>query len=195
MPDLILGSASPRRARLLAGLGVTFTVAASDLPERRRRGEAPLAFARRLAREKARAVAKRHRGAWVIGADTIVVVDDDVLGKPGDPGEAVAMLRRLSGRDHEVITCVALIDPAGSVCEELAETTVVRFRPLEPDEIEAYARSGEPLDKAGGYGIQGAAGAFVERVRGSYDNVVGLPTEKLAAALRRTGLLAREAQR
>jgi septum formation protein len=190
MPALILGSASPRRAELLARLGVAFSVDASAIAEQRRGGEEALAFARRMAREKALAVAAAHPGAWVLGADTIVVVDGDVLGKPADAAEAAAMLHRLAGRVHLVVTCVALLRPGGALQEEIEACTEVEFRSLSAGEIERYARSEEPLDKAGGYGIQGAAGAFVAAVRGSYDNVVGLPTEALVEVLRRAGLLA-----
>jgi len=189
MPALILGSASPRRAELLARLGVAFSVDASAIPEEQREGEEALHFARRLAREKALAVAAAHPGAWVLGADTIVVVDGVVLGKPVDSGEAATMLRRLSGRAHVVATCVALVRPSGEVEQEIEACTEVEFRSLSAAEIDRYAHSEEPFDKAGGYGIQGAAGAFVAAVRGSYDNVVGLPTEALAKVLRRVGLM------
>jgi len=190
MSALILGSASPRRAELLTRLGVAFSIDASDLAERRRAGETPLDFARRMAREKALAVAAAHPEGWILAADTIVVLDGEVLGKPCDGDEASAMLHRLSGRAHTVVTCVALVRPGGALYEEMQEQTEVEFRALSTAEISSYVRSGEPLDKAGAYGIQGAASAFVTRVRGSYDNVVGLPTAAVAAALRRAGILA-----
>lgn len=142
----------------------------------------------RLAREKARAVARRFPDAWILGTDTVVVLDDEILGKPTDEAVARRTLGRLSGREHRVVTGVALVAPGGEVREELYEESRVRFRKLSADEIAAYVASGEPLDKAGSYGIQGGAADFVARLQGSYENVVGLPIDAVREMLRRAGL-------
>jgi septum formation protein len=189
MPRLVLGSASPRRAALLRQLGVEFGVHASDVPEIPGAGETPVDFAARVAREKGAAVAARVADAWVLAADTIVVVDGVVLGKPADAADAGQMLRRLSERRHEVVTAVALIAPGGRLAEEVLGRSTVSFRALTSEEIDAYVATGEPLDKAGAYAIQGGAAGFVERVSGSYTNVVGLPIDEVRELLRRHGLL------
>jgi septum formation protein len=170
---LVLASASPRRRELLAAAGFAFDVDAADVDETRHHGESAPDYAGRVAREKAQAVAARHPNAAVLGADTVVVVDDDVLGKPADDADARRMLRALSGRAHEVLTAVALI-AAGEILAEIARTTVW-MRPLSDREIDAYVSSGEPMDKAGAYAIQGLASRFVTRIDGEYANVVGLP--------------------
>ena len=173
---LVLASRSPRRAELLARAGYRFEVAPADVDERRRGGEAPAKLVRRLAWKKAAVVAARHPGAVVLGADTVVVVDDDVvLGKPRGDADAARMLRRLSGRAHKVLTGVALRAPHGRRAG--VASTRVYFRPLGPEEVAWYVASGEPADKAGGYAIQGRASRFVPRIEGSYANVVGLPIE------------------
>ncbi len=186
---LILGSASPRRAALLAELGVSFAVHASDVPEVPRTGEAPEAFARRAARHKATAVARLHPADWILAADTIVVIDGAILGKPLDVADARAMLHRLSGRTHEVLTAVVLCAPGGGCAESAMVRSAVAFRSLAEDEIAAYAASGEPADKAGAYAIQGGAAAFVQRLDGSLSNVIGLPLDEVRAMLERHGLL------
>lgn len=178
---LLLASASPRRRDLLSAAGVAFTVAPADIDESRLPGEDPRAYVRRVATAKARAVAVRAPGARVIAADTTVALDGHVLGKPADAADATAMLTALSGRTHHVHTAVVVID-AGRVRRRVV-TTQVRFRALRPDEIAAYIATGEPFDKAGGYGIQGAGGALVDHVRGSYTNVVGLPLAQALALL------------
>jgi septum formation protein len=183
---LILASASPRRRELLGPLGLSFEVEASALPETPRAGEAPADFAQRMAREKAQAVAAAHPGAAVLGADTIVVVDGAIVGKPTDVAEARRMLARLSGCTHTVITAVALVTPGAPVTERVVESTV-EFRPLSAAEIEAYVATGEPLDKAGAYAIQGGARRFVRHVRGSYTNVIGLPLDEVRAMLGQAG--------
>jgi len=185
---LVLASASPRRRELLSGLGVPFEVRPADVPEVRRPGEEPARFAARLAREKATAVARP--GEWVLGADTIVVVDEEILGKPADAADARRMLALLSGRAHHVLTAVALIGPGGELAGELVGDTVVEFRDLTGEEIADYVAGGEPMDKAGAYAIQGGAGRFVRRTEGSYSNVVGLPVEEVAELLARCGLRA-----
>jgi septum formation protein len=176
---LVLASASPRRAEILTAQGLQFTVQPAHVPEIARDGEAPVELAQRLAREKARAVAAAHPDAVVLGCDTIVIVDDDVLGKPGDFAEAVAMLRRLSGAEHEVISAVALCQAVSGWLQSDFQSTRVWFRPLSTAEIEAYVATGEPMDKAGAYGIQGAGALLVERIDGGYFNVMGLPLQAL----------------
>ena len=179
---LVLASRSPRRADLLTRAGYRFEVAPADIDERRRDGEAPRELVRRLAREKAAAVAPRHPGAVVLGADTLVVVDGAVLGKPDGAGGAAAMLRRLSGRAHEVLTGVALHAAGG--CRDGVQSTRVVFRALSPDDVAWYVATGESADKAGAYSIQGRASRFVTRIEGSYTNVVGLPVELVDGLLR-----------
>jgi septum formation protein len=181
---LVLASGSPRRRELLAELGVTFEVLTSDVPEVPKIGELPAAFARRVARDKAVAVAQRCPGRHVLAADTVVVLDDAILNKPVDRADARRMLQALSGRVHRVLTAVALLDPRTGLDELLVESAV-EFRPLTSDEIETYLDSGEPFDKAGAYAVQGLAKAFVVSVRGSLSNVIGLPLEDVADLLRR----------
>jgi nucleoside triphosphate pyrophosphatase len=185
MPRLVLGSASPRRAALLRELGVDFDVLASDVPEVAVDGEAADAFARRVARDKGAAVARQRAGAWVLSADTIVVVDGTVLGKPVDAADARRMLACLAGRIHAVVTAVALTAPGGELADELLVRSGVEFRALTAAEIDAYVATGEPFDKAGAYAIQGGAASFVCRVSGSYTNVVGLPLDEVADLLAR----------
>ncbi|HEX6770956.1 MAG TPA: Maf family protein [Acidobacteriaceae bacterium] len=173
---IILASASPRRRELLAQAGFTFDVITTDIPELRKPGEDPIRFVTRLAREKAEAVAECHSippDTMVLGADTIVLVDDEVLGKPNDGADAARMLRLLSGRTHQVITGVCVLK--GRERQRAAEVTFVRFNTLSDQEIEDYIATGEPLDKAGAYAIQGRAGRWVPRIHGCYFNVVGLP--------------------
>ncbi len=172
MPDLVLASASPRRRVLLSGLGPRFTVRSSEIDETPRPGEAPGAYVLRLAREKARAAGRP--GELVLAADTSVVVDGEILGKPRDDTDAERMLRLLSGREHEVLTGVAVLDPMGRLVAAI-DRTVVRVAPLSAEEIAWYVATGEPRDKAGAYAIQGLGALFVEAVAGNYSNVVGLP--------------------
>ena len=171
---LILASGSPRRAELLRAAGYAFDVAAADVDESPRGGESPSLYVRRLAAEKSAAVsAKAPAGAIVLGADTTVVVDDAILAKPRDDVDASAMLRRLSGRRHDVITGVSLRCGAFEIGR--VESTAVVFAPLTDDEIAWYVGTGEGRDKAGAYAIQGYASRFIPRIEGSYSNVVGLP--------------------
>jgi septum formation protein len=186
---IVLASASPRRAQLLASAGIRFETAPSDIPEQFLADESPVDHVRRLAEAKARAVADRHAGRFFVGADTIVVCDGEPLGKPRDRRDAERMLRRLSGKPHDVITGYAVYDAVAGRVEIAAVTTRVRFKALRPEEIAAYVETGCPLDKAGGYGIQGRAASMVERVEGSYTNVVGLPLEETVATLARMGAL------
>jgi len=172
---LVLASGSPRRRELLAILGIPFTVYAADIDERRLPDEPVATHVCRLARQKAAAVACRpeYASATVLGADTIVVCDDTVLGKPCNAAAARAMLAQLCGRWHQVMTAVAVCGPAGQ--KEVLCVSEVAFAPLSDRTIDAYVASGEGLDKAGGYAIQGLAGALIRELRGSYSAVVGLP--------------------
>ena len=189
---LILASGSPRRRELLRNAGFTFEVIPPEVAEDNPGNEAPAMLVERLALDKAEAVAGRfHRqdNVVVLGADTVVVVDSTLLGKPASPAEARQMLQRLSGRTHEVITGVALVEPETARRTVAHETTRVFFRPLEPQEIEDYVGTGEPLDKAGAYAIQGGASRFVTRVEGCYFNVMGLPVALVDRLLRECGML------
>ena len=170
--DLILASQSPRRSELLRLAGFQFEVRAKPVPEIRGAGEGPLDYARRLAREKAEA-AWEGRDEVVLGADTIVVLGQQVLEKPHASHDARRMLEALSGRAHTVMTGICLRHPGGTIVD--AESTTVYFAELRREEIEAYVASGEPADKAGAYGIQGLASKFVPRIEGCYFNVMGLP--------------------
>jgi len=181
---LVLASASPRRRELLARLGIAFDVVASDVPETPLPGEHPEHFAQRAARDKSVEVARRCPGRYVLAADTVVVIDDTILGKPVDRDDARRMLQALSGRTHRVLTAVALIDPQQRI-EELLVQSRVEFRRLTAGEVEDYLDSGEPFDKAGAYAVQGRAQQFVVRVDGSLSNVIGLPMDEVAALLRR----------
>jgi septum formation protein len=185
---LILASASPRRRELLASLGIPFEVVASDVDETLDAVALPDAVAR-LALRKARAIAASRTAALVLGADTIVVIDGRALGKPAHAADARAMLRALRGRTHEVMTGIAVLDPASG--RHAAETVISRVTMAAYTErdIEAYVATGEPLDKAGAYAIQGAGGALVARLEGSRSNVVGLPLAAAAELLRRFGVV------
>jgi septum formation protein len=193
---LLLGSASPRRREILAALGLPLVVAAAPIDETPRADEAPLDYLARVTRDKIGAAARLPEAAGagaVLAADTTVILDDRPLGKPADEAEARAMLRALSGRAHRVSTCFALSGPPDVARVRHLETVTSRvvFRALDDDEITAYAATGEGLDKAGAYAIQGIGAFAVARVEGSYSNVVGLPACEVVAALRATGLLAR----
>ncbi|HEA52887.1 Maf family protein [Marinobacter antarcticus] len=181
MSSLILASASPRRSELLEQIGVSFTVQPAHIDETPHAGEAPDVYVERLAREKALVVAGDFHGSRVLGADTSVVLNGAILGKPTNHQQAKAMLRRLSGETHKVMTAVALAHNGG--CRSCLVTTEVTFRVLAEAEIAAYVATGEPMDKAGSYGIQGLGGIFVKDLEGSYSAVVGLPLQETAALL------------
>jgi septum formation protein len=173
---LILASASPRRKDLLRAAGFKFQARSSSVEPPPRPGESPVAYARRAARAKALSVAAlAPSGALVLGADTVVVAGNQILGKPADAADAARMVRRLSGRVHRVVTGVCLVRAPRRVVALRHETTRVRFRKLSEAEIREYVESGEPLDKAGAYGIQGRASKFIRDIEGCYFNVVGLP--------------------
>ena len=179
---IVLASASPRRQELLTNAGVEFVVKPANIPEVRRPAEAPQIFAERMAREKARAVFAGTNDEYVLGADTIVVANDFVLGKPEDEHDATIMLRLLSGRKHHVITGVCLL---GTDFEDVrSETTAVDFSALSDADIRGYIATGEPMDKAGAYAIQGAASCWISKIEGDYSNVVGLPVALVLQMLR-----------
>ena len=171
---LILGSASPRRKELLAGVGLSFEVVVSAVDETPRATESAQEMVERLARAKAQAVAQRHPAAWVLGADTTVLIDGQVLGKPESPAQAVSMLQRIQGRTHEVWGAFALCCVDRGVCSVEIYGSEVTMVAIPPECIAAYVATGEPLDKAGSYAVQGIGAAFIESVKGSYTNVVGL---------------------
>jgi septum formation protein len=180
---LVLASASPRRQELLRNAGIPFRAQPANVDETPHAGERPRKYAERLAREKALAVWQMHPEEIVLGADTIVVVDDAILGKPRDPEDAFRMLRLLSGREHRVITGVCLVKAAAKSSSEnspaelkiASETTLVTMTTIRDEEIRAYIATGEPMDKAGAYAIQGVASRWIPRIEGDYSNVVGLP--------------------
>ncbi len=190
---LFLASKSPRRRQLLEQLGVDFALIDVDIPEVPAPGESPVAYVERLAREKAAAgreglpVGAGAEG-WVLGSDTEVVLDGEIFGKPADDDDAIAMLRRLAGREHEVLTGVCLAGPPRSgPARALVCTTKVRFAALDDATIRAYVATGEPFGKAGAYAIQGRAAAFTRHLDGSYSGVMGLPLFETARLLREAG--------
>ena len=184
---LILASASPRRAQILRDAGISFEIARPNVNERRRLGESARVMTRRLAQAKAQVIAKqlgkKPLQAIVIGADTTVQVNDELLGKPKSLAEARMMLKKLSGRTHRVVTSVAAIRLPDHAEVIVTETTRVRFAPLSAEDIADYVATGEPLDKAGAYAVQGVGGRFIERIDGCYFNVVGLPLARLYRVL------------
>ncbi|MGH7647466.1 MAG: Maf family protein [Gemmatimonadaceae bacterium] len=186
--DVVLASASPRRHELLGMVGIAHEVDPADIDESVRGGESPTAYALRLAREKALAVAARRPNALVIAADTTVVVDERIFGKPADAAEARRMLRALSGRSHVVHTAMAVARDGGRRIEAGVESTGVTFRALGKREIAAYVATGEPMDKAGAYGIQGYGATIVERVDGDYFAVMGLALRRLVLLLEAVGV-------
>lgn len=189
---LVLASASPRRQELLRNAGITFTVQPADVDETPLAGESARACAERLARDKAMAVWKLRPQDVVLGADTVVVVDGTILGKPADAADAARMLRMLSGRVHEVITGAAVVSGQSSVISKnnlpeinvASETTLVTMSELSDEEIREYVATGEPMDKAGAYAIQGRASRWIPRIEGDYSNVVGLPVALVRRMLR-----------
>jgi septum formation protein len=208
---LVLASASPRRQELLRNAGIAFVVQPADIDENPFEGESPRDCAERLAREKALAVSRSRPADYVLGADTIVVVDGNILGKPGDAADAARMLRLLAGRVHEVITGVCVVNPVardqwlvgsnvktqtareqaatGRQLATAVETTLVTMSELSDDDIREYVATGEPMDKAGAYAIQGGASRWIPRIEGDYSNVVGLPVALVYRMLRERGAL------
>jgi septum formation protein len=189
---LILASASPRRRELLSEARIPFEVVPADVDESPSEGEPPHLYASRVARDKATAISLNHPERWVLGADTVVAVGDQILGKPCSQEEACEMLHLLSGRQHEVITAVAFIrsirtSPVTEMIEFIVISQVV-FRVLTEREMLDYVETGEPMDKAGAYAIQGGAAGFIERYTGSWSNIVGLPMEEVLSHLRDLGI-------
>ncbi len=182
---LCLASQSPRRKELLSRFGLEFEAFSPTVDERRRPGETPLALVQRLARAKAGQGAEDHPGHLVLAGDTVVVLDEDILGKPTDADDVMRMAAALSGRSHTVLSAYCLWHEE-RVCAETVET-VVTFRNLPAEWIQWYSRLDEPLDKAGGYAIQGVGGAMVERIEGSYNNVVGFPIEHVIWDMMKNG--------
>ncbi len=189
-PDfpLVLASASPRRKRLLEQARLPFKAVPAEIPENAN-GDEPSEVACRLSRQKAEAVGQVFPGRWILGADTVVALEEAILGKPADREEAQEMLNRLSGREHKVITGFSILAPPGDRIHTESASTVVRFKSLEPAEMEGYLDTGEPYGKAGSYAIQGIGAFLVEHIRGSYTNVVGLPLCPLIRALVSEGAL------
>jgi len=183
---VVLASASPRRRELLNLIGIPHDVRPANIDETMRPREAPRRHAERLAREKASAIAVRDPDLITIGADTVVVINRKVLGKPADAADAARMLGMLSGREHTVITAVAV--SRGRKLRSAIEEVRVKFRRLRDDEIEAYIATGEPMDKAGAYGIQGFGATIVERIEGDYFSVMGLPLVRLVGLMRDVGV-------
>ena len=195
---LVLASASPRRQELLRNAGIPFEVQPTDIPEIPKPGEAPQSFAERMAREKALMVAQQRPRDHILGADTIVVVDNQILGKPSDKEDAARMLRMLSGKTHQVTTAVCLLSPRSPeskgaqrrVFEDTrSETTWVTMHELTEEDIRSYVATREPMDKAGAYAIQGIAARWIPRIAGDYSNVVGLPVSLVHSMLRERGVL------
>ena len=186
MPRVLLASSSPRRRELLTMIGIVHEVIPADIDEAYLSGETPVAHAERLARTKAATIARAAPDAVVIGADTIVVIDDQVLGKPRDVAHAAAMLRQLSGRTHQVFTAVAVA--RGTRMESMVEVVSVTFRILDDEEIGSYIATREPMDKAGAYGIQGYGATIVQRIEGDFFAVMGLSLVRLVTLLDRQGV-------
>jgi septum formation protein len=188
MKKIILASASPRRKELLEKIGLKFEVEPSDYAEDMCSGLSPDELARAISLEKARAVASKHKNTVVIAADTFIVFRGKIMGKPGTEAEARKMLMRLRGKPHSVITGFTILDVDKNKVLTKAVETVVHIKNLTPDEIEAYVKSGEPLDKAGAYAIQGLGSTIVERIEGDYFNVIGLPLSALTEGLKKFGI-------
>ena len=186
-PRLLLASSSPRRRELLSEAGVEFKVVSSDAPESVSTALSIRELTTLNATRKALAVARRHRGAVVLAADTLVALDGRVIGKPADMADAAAILRRLRGREHQVCTCVFICRAPGEM-HSFCVTSHVQFRPLTETQISAYLAKINPLDKAGAYAAQGHGRDIIQRIRGSYTNVVGLPMDETLTALRRFGI-------
>ena len=184
----ILASQSPRRRELLASIGLTFEVMPSDVPEVHQPGESPEEYVARLSRDKAAAIASKHDDAWIIAADTTVLLGDELLEKPADDADARRMLATIAGKTHIVYTGVTLQNAARGWHDTRVAESEVRMLPLDEHDIAWYVSTGEPLDKAGAYAVQGIGAMFIDSIHGSYTNVVGLPLALLFQMLRRAGL-------
>lgn len=184
----ILASSSPRRRELLTSIKIDFDVVPSHVPEERQAGEAPEEYVARLSREKANTVAQKHPSQWIIAADTTVLLGDQLLEKPADQRDAARMLSLIAGQTHIVYTGVTLQNVEQRYRETRVAESEVRMLPLSRDEIEWYVATGEPLDKAGAYAVQGIGAMFIDSIHGSYTNVVGLPLAMLFQMMRKAGL-------
>lgn len=186
---IILASSSPRRKELLESVGIKFEIVSPTAEETMAGNEDPENFALRVSVDKASSVSKRlDEGCVVIGADTVVVVDGEILGKPSDEDEAATMLNKISGREHSVLTAFSILGPPVQILHSEIVATRVRVKPLAAHEIEGYIKTREPMDKAGAYGIQGIGSFMVKEIEGSYTNVVGLPLAELLQAFRNLGI-------
>jgi septum formation protein len=173
--SFILASASPRRREAIQSIGLNFKIIPAHINEDYLAGESPSGHVRRLSYDKAMVVAEKNQHSWVLGADTIVVIDGIILGKPENKTQAKKMLKRLSGREHKVFTGFTIIHLGFEVCRTKVIQSIVRFKTISPDEMNWYINCNEPYDKAGGYAIQGKGSYFIQSIRGSYTNVIGLP--------------------
>ncbi len=187
---LVLASSSPRREKLFRKLGLEFNIISPNVVEKHTNGESPVEYVLRISLEKALAVAAMlEQKHIVIGADTIVLCDGDILGKPEDEEEAKSMLMRLSGRYHQVMTGLSIVKSKREILHTEYVTSLVKFKSLSPDEIEEYVNTKEPLDKAGGYAAQGIGAFMIEEIQGSFTNVVGLPLSNLSDALKNLAII------
>ena len=186
-PPIILASASPRRQELLRSAGMEFEVCPANIPEVPRANETPVDFAKRMAQEKAQTVQTQFPGRVILAADTVVAIENEILGKPMNLDDAARMLRMLSGRSHQVITAVCLT--SGGFEDLCSETTTVRFAVIDEAAVQTYIETGEPMDKAGAYAIQGGAAKWIQSIEGDYNNVVGLPLDLVLSLLSGRGLL------
>ena len=184
----VLASSSPRRRELLSSVGLDFEVLPSHVPEEHQAGEAPEEYVARLSREKARAIASQHRERWVIAADTTVLLGDQLLEKPTHRDDAIRMLQTIAGQTHIVYTGVTLENASRNYSDTRVAESEVRMLPLSRADIEWYVDTGEPMDKAGAYAVQGVGAMFIDSIHGSYTNVVGLPLALLFQMLRKAGL-------
>ncbi len=186
---LILASASPRRQQFLTDLGLTFTCLPADIDETPKTGETPIALALRLALTKAETIAEQHPQAYVIGSDTVVTLNDQILGKPADAAHALDILRSLQGKTHQVITGLSLTCLQDTCSDNLSRTTSVTFSAFSDSILRAYIKTGEPMDKAGAYGIQGKGSFLVRTIQGSCSNVIGLPVNTCTSLLLQYGVI------
>ncbi len=187
--QIILASASPRRQELLCSVGLKFKTIPAHANEDYKEGESPREHVQRLAKDKALAIAKKYPQAWVLGADTIVVIDEMILGKPKNKAQAQKMLERLSGREHKVFTGFTLAHIAFKVSKTKVIQSAVRFKTISPEEMEWYISCDEPYDKAGSYAVQGKGAYFIKSIRGSYTNVIGLPLCEVLEELKSLGAI------
>jgi septum formation protein len=187
--SLILASASPRRQELLRSVGLNFKIIPAHINENCLAGESPRQHVKRLAREKAMVIAKKYPEAWVLGADTIVVIDGIVLGKPENKTQARKMLQKLSGREHKVFTGFTIAHVSAEIYRTKVIQSAVQFKKISPEEMEWYVASDEPYDKAGGYAVQGQGACFIQSIRGSYTNVIGLPLCEVLEELKSFGTI------